>query len=105
MPSLSWEKLQSLAAQVGERLPGTWALSEPPPHWLAILTRNDSRVRILIDDRLTIVVNASSDDRPLPPLGTLPSDSRHPFVHHMFKTRHRDPEKISSMLARRLGLG
>lgn len=31
----SWEKLQETGAKVGELLPGTWTLSEPPPSWLA----------------------------------------------------------------------
>lgn len=103
----SWEKLREMGARVGELLPGTWSLGDPPPYWLVILTRTDSLVRILIDDRLGGVVQVSNDDLPLPPLGVLPGDSKHRgrrWTVTEFKTRHRDPEKIASALARRFKL-
>lgn len=95
----SWEKLQELGAQVATHLPGTWDLREPPPFWEAILERTDAMVRILIDDRLSIVAQVSSDGHPLPPMGR-PNTA----ALHNFRTRLRDPEKIALTIARKLNL-
>lgn len=97
----SWKKLQEIGAEVAKNLPGVWDLSEPPPFWMAILTRSDASVRILIDDHFHIVVNVSTDGQPLSPMGQL---NQHPSTLLQFRTRHRDPKKIASLLAQKLHL-